>query len=47
VHSSGFDEAPTEALTIEDVAGERLWDPLTLGGDHLDLFSGWTTGRAE
>ena len=47
MHSSGFDEAATEALTIEGVAGERLWDPLTLGGDHLDLFGGWTTGRAE
>jgi hypothetical protein len=33
MHSSGFDDAATEPLTIE-APPARLWDLLTLGGDR-------------
>ena len=47
MHSSGFDDAATESLTIEDVAGERLWDLLTPGGDHPDLLRRMDRWQAE
>ena len=45
MHSSGFDEAATETLTIEGVAGDRLWDLHPTSGDHPTSHDGWTAGR--
>jgi hypothetical protein len=38
MHSSGFDDAATESLTIEGTAGERLSELLAPSGDHATSY---------
>jgi hypothetical protein len=47
MHSTGFDDAATEPLTIEGAAGERSWELLGPSRDHPTSYDRWTAGRAN